>query len=137
MNGIFLLVIRLIFVRLGEATSDYYKNNPTEVVDEDKWLLKIATARCARVSYINYEGNDDYHADFELHDRLADMGHWSPFEHCARAMTDEEFDLCTITEPGTDRDGNAVLNPIVLGVSGNLQGFHQYRKTFKGENVTK
>lgn len=45
--------------------------------------LKIATARCARVSYLNFEGKDDYKADVALFDRLAEMGHWSPFEHCA------------------------------------------------------
>jgi len=44
---------------------------------------KIATARCARVSYLNYEGKDDYEADVKLYDQLASSGHWSPFEHCA------------------------------------------------------
>lgn len=71
--------------------------------------IKIATARCARVSYLNYEGNDDYEADVKLHDRLAEMGHWSPFEHCASATTDIQ--------------------------SGNFRGFLQYRKTFRGENA--
>lgn len=71
--------------------------------------IKIATARCARVSYLNYEGNDDYEADVKLHDRLAEMGHWSPFEHCASATQDIQ--------------------------SGNFRGFLQYRKTFRGENA--
>ena len=51
--------------------------------------LKIATARCARISYLNFEGKDDYEADIKLHDRLAEMSHWSPFEHCARTMSKE------------------------------------------------
>jgi len=71
--------------------------------------IKIATARCARVSYLNYEGKDDYEADFKLYDRLSSLGHWSPFEHCASATTDI--------------------------VSGNFRGFLQLRKTFKGENA--
>ena len=57
----------------------------------NKVMVKIATARCARISYNNFEGKDDYLADLKLHDRLASSGHWSPFEHCAQAMTDEEY----------------------------------------------
>lgn len=53
-------------------------------------LIKIATARCARVSYINYEGKDDYEADIKLYDTLIKNGHASPLEHCARAMSAEE-----------------------------------------------
>lgn len=49
---------------------------------------KISTARCARISYLNFESKDDYEVDIKLHDRLAKMHHWSPFEHCAQAMND-------------------------------------------------
>lgn len=64
-----------------------------EVVEDLK--VKIATARCARVSYINYEGKDDYEADVELYNRLVSSGssgafHASPFEHCARTMSKQE-----------------------------------------------
>jgi len=51
-----------------------------------EYKLKIATARCARVSYLTFEGKDDYNADITLADQLASSGHWSPFEHCAQAM---------------------------------------------------
>lgn len=71
--------------------------------------VKIATARCARVSYHNYEGKDDYQADLNLHDRLSQAGHWSPFEHCARAIASREY-------------------------CGNFHGFFQYRKHFVTEN---
>jgi thymidylate synthase ThyX len=70
---------------------------------------KIATARCARVSYLNFEGKDDYNKDIELHDILKESGHWSPFEHCAMALSTSEF-------------------------SGNFKGWKQYRKTFYDEN---
>ena len=73
--------------------------------------VMIATARCARVSYMNYEGKDDYKADIKLHDILSDMGHWSPFEHCAQACPH-----------GVSRR------------SGNFDGFVQYRKKFSFEN---
>lgn len=72
--------------------------------------IKIATARCARVSYLTFEGEIDVDKDLELHDRLSKSGHWSPFEHCAYAS------------PGT-----------LLG--GNFKGWVQYRKTFANENA--
>lgn len=61
---------------------------------EDKHLfIKIATARCARLSYNNFDGEIDYKKDIELHDRLLKDGHLSPFEHCARALTEDESDF--------------------------------------------
>lgn len=53
--------------------------------------IKIATARCARLSYMTHEGEIDYEKDIKLHDQLLRDGHMSPFEHCARAMSDEEY----------------------------------------------
>lgn len=49
-------------------------------------LLKLSTARCARVSYLTHDGVRDLDADYTLFDRLvtARPGHWSPLEHCAR-----------------------------------------------------
>lgn len=49
-------------------------------------LLKIVTARAARISYLNFEGNIDHEKDYLLHDSLAASGHWSPFEHAAKAL---------------------------------------------------
>ena len=74
--------------------------------------LKIATARCARVSYLNFEGNIDHQKDYDLHDKLLESGHCSPFEHCAKATTDNYISEFT----------------------GNFRGFLQYRKTLPNEN---
>jgi len=55
--------------------------------------VKIATARCARISYQTL-GDDpkiDYEKDIALHDQLLVSGHMSPFEHCARAMSPTEY----------------------------------------------
>jgi thymidylate synthase ThyX len=71
---------------------------------------KVATARVARVSYLNHDGTKStVEDDFKLHDRLADSGHWSPFEHSAEAMNTHEW-------------------------SGNFFSWFQYRKEFGGEN---
>lgn len=74
-------------------------------------VVKICTARAARVSYKTFEGEIDFVKDFDLHDRLKNAGHWSPFEHPAQAMAQSVW-------------------------SGNFKGFLQYRKTFTGENRT-
>jgi thymidylate synthase ThyX len=68
----------------------------------------VAVGRCARVSYLTHEGKRDLKEDIALHDRLmnANPGHFSPFEHVARAET----------EPALR--------------SGNYWGFTQYRKLF-------
>lgn len=91
-------------------------------------LIKIASARCARISYSPFgeESKYDYLKDFDLHDRLASMGHWSAFEHCARAMTDEEYDSCV--------RGSIEMKPNEKGWCGNFKGFIQYRKLFENEN---
>lgn len=94
-------------------------------------MIKIATARCARVSYLNFEGKDDYVADIKLHDTLKQMGHMSPFEHCAKAMTSQEYRHYHMhsynSGTGDDKD---------LGFLGNFRGFIQYRKMINGENKT-
>lgn len=93
----------------------------------DDLKIKIATARCARVSYtvVGEEGKEpNYEADIKLHDKLAKDGHWSPFEHFARCIdpTDTEF-------AELDKRGNLW--------SGNYKGFMQYRKSFSNENIIK
>jgi thymidylate synthase ThyX len=78
-------------------------NYPIEV------QLKLSTARCARVSYLTHEGKTpEVDKDIVLHDRLAESGHWSPFEHQAQAMW-------------------------VPVMSGNFFGWSQYRKGFPNE----
>jgi thymidylate synthase ThyX len=80
-------------------------------------LKKVSTGRCARTSYVNQEGVRALADDVALHDRLmgaaaaGQPGHWSPFEHVARAE----------------------MHKIP---SGNFVGFTQYRKMFSHENLT-
>ena len=46
-------------------------------------LVKVSTARCARVSYLNHDGFRDIDKDLSLHDTLVKEGHMSPTEHVA------------------------------------------------------
>jgi thymidylate synthase ThyX len=73
---------------------------------------KISIARCARISYNNFEGNDDYLTDIKLFDRLVGNipRHMSPTEHVAMAL-----------------DTNTSI--------GNLKGFKQYRYMFNDQNL--
>lgn len=113
---------------------------PVNLVNFNLLKVKIATARCARVSYLNFEGKDDYHADLRLYDQLIGSGHMSPAEHCARAMNDGEYRKFSHSKPG-DRvfhpsgvhlDG--VGTDFEYGWCGNFRGFIQLRKTLQGEN---
>lgn len=87
----------------------------------DDLKIKIATARCARVSYtvVGEEGKKpDFVADIKLHDRLIKSGHLSPTEHCGRAMTGDEI----------AKNALWCNEHIEYGWSGNFRGFLQYRK---------
>jgi thymidylate synthase ThyX len=74
--------------------------------------MKIAVARCARISYNTFEGKDDYSADIKLCEKLfgGSPKHLSPTEHVAQAQ-----------------DNN---DPI-----GNFRGFKQYRYMFNDQNL--
>jgi thymidylate synthase ThyX len=62
-------------------------------LDATKTEIKISTAHCARLSYMTLgaEPKIDYAADIRLHDMLLESEHFSPFEHCAKAMSDYEY----------------------------------------------
>ncbi len=112
---------------------NYELLNQSEVLEDIQ--IRIATARCARVSYMNFEGKDDYEADLKLYDNLSKMGHWSAFEHCAKAMNKDEYNEYFRS---AYIDGNEEYNHDIakydLGWCGNFKGFIQLRKTFKNEN---
>lgn len=74
------------------------------------YAVKIAIARCARLSYMTFDGEIDYKKDIALHDQLLAAHHMSPFEHCARAMTDLEYYSFIKGEVPTYRDGDGILN---------------------------
>ena len=90
--------------------------NPTK----DK--LKIATARCARLSYMTFDGEIDYEKDIKLHDHLLSSKHMSPFEHCAKAMNDKEYYSFI---KGSSIEYGYGSN--VLGWCNNFRGWIQYR----------
>ena len=91
------------FKALADLMKDAYDENPPCEAKAGEWhvpfldrenidhpeLLKIATGRCARVSYLNHDGDRSINDDIKLHDRLLSSkpAHLSPFEHCAIALS--------------------------------------------------
>lgn len=63
-------------------------------LDRTLAAIKISTAMCARTSY-TVVGNEtkinNYRKDIDLYDILLKSGHMSPFEHCAKSMTNAEY----------------------------------------------
>jgi thymidylate synthase ThyX len=108
----------LDYKRLGALAQDM-----KDVGSPDELARMVTVARCARTSYMNFEGKDDYSADITMYRRLKDQGHWSPFEHVARAMTPAEYMAYSHTYPTHTE----------YGWCGNFRGFIQQRKLFARE----
>lgn len=101
-----------------------YQSNTPKLLAKDEWhipfgdrmppglthdqKLKVASARCARISYMTFDGDIDLEKDYALHDSLVASGHMSPLEHCAAAYPEG-------------------------GRSGNFNGWIQYRKIIPNE----
>lgn len=71
-------------------------------------LVEYSVAQCARVSYTTQGDELTFAKAREMYERLSMNGHWSPFEHVARAMNRRVW-------------------------SGNFLGWAQHRKDFENE----
>lgn len=95
--------------------------------------VKISTAMAARTSYtvVADEKEIDYSKMIDLHDRLISQNppHSSPMEHCARAMTMEEYESHvrgTIEWSGGQYDKQLATDG-TEGWCRNFKGFIPYR----------
>lgn len=89
---------------------------------------KVSTARCARVSYNNFDGKRaPIEKEFDLYDKLVGSHprHASPAEHQATPDARVWF-------PGSDQETERWCNP---ERHGNLHGWIQHRKEIEGENL--
>lgn len=139
--------------RITDATFTSDKGRMEDFVLE--LLLKASVARNAKTSYtsIHEDGKPDLEKDVRLHDRLLANGHFSPFEHTARAMSEEEyysfyktivlskgeFDEYDSLNTGdtfqvdhTISKGEIVIKE--FGWCHNLRGFRSYRSLLPNEN---
>lgn len=98
----------------GTEVQNIYAN------ENDDERIKVATARCARLSYLTHDGEHSPEKDIEMHDRLLGARHLSPFEHCAQAVD--------IETPGRIYHySNFDQQPPYMS------GWQQYRKTIENE----
>lgn len=80
-------------LKLNDWHLPYISNEERKLHSIDD-LLKMSTARCARVSYINHDGTKpNIQNDLKLHDRLVGSSprHSSPAEHQATPAHDSKF----------------------------------------------
>ena len=105
--------------------------------------VKISTAMAARVSYTTVGDEKEVTQDklIEIHNKMAEANpfHASPFEHCARAMSDKEFDLNINGEfpQRFDTLGHYSALEVRNKIGGwckNYRGFIQYRKIIEDKN---
>lgn len=106
-------------------------NEPERSLDSEK-LLKLSTARCARVSYLNHDGTHNIEKDYALHDRLLSSKHMSPFEHSAQPF--ESFRLVKAYQETLKSYG--LYKPYMDSQQfvGNFRGWIQYRKFIPNES---
>lgn len=95
---------------------------------QNQIMLKIATARCARLSYNNFDGEIDYEKDIKLHDKLLKDRHLSTMEHCAKAMSEEEYySFVKGTIKLHNITGSVASKDYMYGWCNNFRGWIQYR----------
>ena len=108
--------------------SNYYENINLE--NWDSFKVKISTAMSAHTSYtiVGGEAVKSYEKWIELHDKLIayDPPHSSPMEHCARAMSDEEYSY-TFKKVEIRKNVNIPQINFQRGWCNNLKGFIPYR----------
>ena len=139
---------------LKQLAQNKLGNNSLE--SQNKILVMISTAMAAHTSYtiVGGEAVKAYEKWIELHDKLIayDPPHSSPMEHCARAMSNEEFVSFTKsihstsnkvekTNQGGLRQGEVMVDDFIVnreehyGWCNNLKGFIPYRY-FIDNNLT-
>lgn len=116
------------------------------IESQNKILVMISTSLAARTSYtiVGEEKEVDYQKMIELHDRLLtqDPPHSSPLEHCARAMSDEEYECFLKGKREINKNANHWSDveyfydyDKIFGWCNNLKGFIPYRY-FIDNNLT-
>ena len=126
---------------IAELMWDAYNESTPTILKENEWhipfndhlknvnlkdSIKIATARCARISYQTLGDNPtiNFEKDIALHDILAKHKHWSPFEHIAKVMNENEYDSY-YRGVGANSNHTGIQNN--KGWCRNFKGFIQYR----------
>ena len=107
--------------------------------DVQQAKIEIAIARCARLSYMTFDGEIDYEKDLKLYDTLLKSHHMSPFEHCAKAMG-KDYDTFIKGELTLEKVSQNFQHYKIdredrrnIGWCRNFKGFIQYRHLIENE----
>jgi thymidylate synthase ThyX len=107
--------------------------------DVQQAKIEIATARCARLSYMTFDGEIDYEKDLKLYDTLLKSYHMSPFEHCAKAMG-RDYDTFIKGELTLEKVSQNFQHYKIdredkrnIGWCRNFKGFIQYRHLIEND----
>lgn len=78
---------------IDKLTKTIHKTSGSFSITIEEAKRKISVARCARLSYQTLGDNPiiNYEKDLELYEVLSKSGHWSPFEHVAKVMEENEY----------------------------------------------
>lgn len=120
-------------IKRSELKQLALKNTGSDSLEsQNQILLKICTARAARLSYMTFDGEIDYEKDIQLHDRLLESKHASTMEHCARAMSVKEYNSFIKGEirktfNGGPEGDTYQIPSITQGWCRNFRGWIQYR----------
>jgi thymidylate synthase ThyX len=80
-----------VVLKRGEWHLPYIKDEDRVEVDDPMVLARIASGRCARVSYLTHDGQRKLEADIDLANGLQNDGHASPFEHPAKVRESSDM----------------------------------------------
>jgi len=126
-------------VPFGDKMNIELMSNVAPYEQTENTIIKIATARCARLSYMTFDKEINYQKDIDMHDMLKANRHLSPFEHCARTMTEEEYYTFTkgqgkyIDDEGVSY-GVQYFPESANGWCNNFKGYIQYRYLLESAN---
>ena len=126
-----------IYDAVNESTPKQLKPGEWHIPFEDKLsrhnlsledMIKCSVSMAARTSYtvVGDEKEIDYQKMIDLHDRLLSQNppHSSPLEHCAKAMTEEEYYKVFYKHLQFPGEGNTGKD---FGWCNNFKGFIPYR----------
>ena len=151
--------MRMLAIRMKEAMDGVKENKSRQKLENGQWhipyiteresalyklsaLLKLSSARCARVSYYNHDKSDPIvEKDITLHDDLRAQVHMTPFEHQAHPIDDYKIQRYELTGENSsytalrilrrllsNKEGISHIDKDLYWWSGNLRGWIQYRK---------
>ena len=145
-----------IYDAMNEATPKQLKAGEWHVPFEDKInlqqlelltssqkqevIIKVSSAMAARTSYtiVGDEKEFTLRQQLDLHDRMASAVpfHASPFEHCAKVMTQNEYEMYYRGKSTYLKADGGIFPYEAYGWCRNFRGFIQYREILEQQNKT-